>query len=152
MKNTENRGIPNNDTSAATTVTERLLQIITERGSNPTKFYSKTGIGKGILDKKGGLTTNTMEKVIALYPDIDLFWLITGKKAPEVKDKVRQSDPAELLEAYRKVMELTKTIELKDEEIKALEEEVNIRNAKIYDLNNIIKDLENRLKTESKVG
>ena len=42
---------------------ERILQFIENKQITKSKFYSVTGLSNGILDKKSGLTMDTVEKI-----------------------------------------------------------------------------------------
>lgn len=57
---------------------DRILEYLEYKGITKNKFYTTTGVGNGILDKKGGITADTIEKIISVYRDINLMWLITG--------------------------------------------------------------------------
>ncbi|MDR3350912.1 MAG: hypothetical protein LBN98_04630 [Prevotellaceae bacterium] len=38
----------------------------------------ETGVSNGVLDKKGSYSLDTIEKIITVYPEINLEWLLTG--------------------------------------------------------------------------
>ena len=58
---------------------DRILQFIEYKGISKNKFYNETGISNGILDKKSGLSMDTIEKFYSTYPEINPEWLLTGK-------------------------------------------------------------------------
>lgn len=58
---------------------ERILQFIDYKGISKNKFYIETGISNGVLDKKSGLSMETIEKFYSTYPEINPEWLLTGK-------------------------------------------------------------------------
>lgn len=58
---------------------ERIIQFIEKDGISKNKFYTQTGISNGTLDKKSGITGDTILKIYKAYPDINLEWLITGE-------------------------------------------------------------------------
>ena len=58
---------------------ERILQFIDYKGFSKSKFYRETGLSNGILDKKSGLTLDSIEKIYSKYPEINIEWLLTGK-------------------------------------------------------------------------
>ena len=58
---------------------DRILQVIEYKGISKNKFYNETGISNGILDKKSGLSMDTIEKFYSTYPEINPEWLLTGK-------------------------------------------------------------------------
>ena len=58
---------------------DRVLQFIDYKGISKNKFYIETGISNGILDKKSGLSMDTIEKFYSTYPEINPEWLLTGE-------------------------------------------------------------------------
>ena len=58
---------------------DRILQFIEYKGISKNKFYNETGISNGILDKKSGLSMDTIEKFYSTYPEINPEWLLTGE-------------------------------------------------------------------------
>lgn len=58
---------------------DRILQFIEYKGISKNKFYNETGISNGILDKKSGLSMDTVEKFYSTYPEINPEWLLTGE-------------------------------------------------------------------------
>jgi hypothetical protein bfra3_16308 len=58
---------------------DRILQFIDYKGISKNKFYIETGISNGILDKKSGLSMDTIEKFYSTYPEINPEWLLTGQ-------------------------------------------------------------------------
>jgi repressor LexA len=62
-----------------TKIIDRLLKIIELKEKNKTGFYNKTGLSNGFLDKVTNIGSDKIEKILSAYPDINAFWLITGK-------------------------------------------------------------------------
>ena len=58
---------------------KRIIQFIEYKDISKNKFYIETGISNGVLDKKGGLSMETVEKFYSTYPEINPEWLLTGK-------------------------------------------------------------------------
>lgn len=58
---------------------ERILKFLEFKGMSKNKFYLETGISNGTLDKKGGLSVETIEKFISKFPEVNLMWLILGE-------------------------------------------------------------------------
>ena len=58
---------------------ERILQFIEYKRLSKNKFYKETGLSNGILDKQGGISSDSLEKIYYVYPEINLDWLLTGK-------------------------------------------------------------------------
>lgn len=64
------------------TTKDRVLQFIEYKGISKTTFLNETEIKRGFLDKdklSASVSDILLEKIIYTYPEIDLFWLITGK-------------------------------------------------------------------------
>jgi hypothetical protein len=124
--------------ASTATVTERLLQFITDKGISRNAFYTKTGIGNGSLDKKGGMNTQSIEKVLEVYPDLNLYWLITGKgertinpaKSERTKERIEDA-PIELLDVYRKLDLLRDKLQETEEELNVERQESRMKDAKI---------------------
>lgn len=58
---------------------ERILHFLDYKGISKSKFYRETGISNGVLDKKSGLSMETIEKFYSRYPEINPEWLLTGQ-------------------------------------------------------------------------
>lgn len=58
---------------------ERLLQFIDYKGDTKYKFYKKTGLSNGFLDKNRNIGSDKCEIISVEYPDLSLEWLIMGK-------------------------------------------------------------------------
>ncbi|GIJ93401.1 hypothetical protein CAPN002_06190 [Capnocytophaga stomatis] len=59
--------------------TERLIQFIDFKEDTKYKFYKKTGLSNGFLDKNRNIGSDKCEIISDAYPDLSLEWLITGK-------------------------------------------------------------------------
>lgn len=60
-------------------IQERILQYLEYKGVSKYKFYQKTGLSNGFLDKNSSIGSEKCEIICSCYPDINLEWLITGK-------------------------------------------------------------------------
>lgn len=80
-------------------IKSRILQYADIKGLSKRQIYLATGISNGVLDKKSGLTEQTLEKFISTYPDVDPVWLITGQG----NSPIRTTDPT--LDDYSMVHE-----------------------------------------------
>ncbi|MBD8388240.1 helix-turn-helix transcriptional regulator [Dysgonomonas sp. BGC7] len=65
--------------SEMTTQKDRIILYLESRGISKNKFYTQTGVSNGTLDKKSGITGDTITKIYKAYPDINLEWLIMGE-------------------------------------------------------------------------
>lgn len=59
-------------------IKERILQYLDYKRIKKNKFYTLTGIANGTLDKNSGLSSDSIEKIVKVFPEINLRWLITG--------------------------------------------------------------------------
>jgi len=69
-------------TKKIATSKERLLQFIDYKSISKQKFFQETGLKRGILDAdklKSSLSDNFIAKIIATYPEINIYWLLTGE-------------------------------------------------------------------------
>lgn len=83
---------------------DRILQFIDYKGISKNKFYIETGISNGILDKKSGLSMDTIEKFYSTYPEINPEWLLTGQ-GPMLKE----SSPEDKQSKLQKIREIADT-------------------------------------------
>ncbi len=60
-------------------IKQRILLFVDSLNISKRKFYEKTGISRGTLESKTGITEDIMAKFIAKYPNINLQWLIKGE-------------------------------------------------------------------------
>ena len=66
-----------------TNIKERVLQLAKNNGVSYEKFCKEIGTSysnfKG-KQKKSALGSDTLEKIMTIYPGTDLYWLVTGKE------------------------------------------------------------------------
>ena len=61
---------------------ERILEILDLKGIKKSIFFQKTGIKRGFLDAdklNQSVSDENFAKIIAIFPDVSVEWLITGK-------------------------------------------------------------------------
>lgn len=76
MPHSKNRSKTENKTK---TLKERILIFLKQENICKNQFYKKTGIANGTLDKKSGITGDSIAKINNAYPNLNLEWLISGK-------------------------------------------------------------------------
>lgn len=62
---------------------KRLLQFVNYKNLTRKEFYDSVGFKRGILDadkRKSAVKDTDLAKISAIYPDLNLYWLITGKE------------------------------------------------------------------------
>jgi phage repressor protein C with HTH and peptisase S24 domain len=57
---------------------DRILQFIAYKGDNKKQFYVNTGLSNGFLDKTINPGADKLDKILTAYPDLNLYWLVTG--------------------------------------------------------------------------
>lgn len=71
---------------------ERILQFIEYKNISKNKFYIETGISNGTLDKKSGLSMESVEKFYSTYNEVNPEWILTGKGSMLKSDLVKKND------------------------------------------------------------
>ena len=64
------------------TVKQRILQFVNDLKISQREFYLKSGVSRGTLTNKTGISEETMAKIFAAFPTLDRNWVIYGKIAP----------------------------------------------------------------------
>lgn len=60
-------------------IRKRILSFLEFKGISKYKFYKKTALSNGFLDKEGAIGTDKCEIIIYEYPELNPIWLLTGK-------------------------------------------------------------------------
>lgn len=71
---------------------ERILQFIEYKNISKNKFYIETGISNGTLDKKSGLSMESVEKFYSTYSEVNPEWILTGKGSMLKSDLLKKND------------------------------------------------------------
>jgi phage repressor protein C with HTH and peptisase S24 domain len=58
---------------------DRILKFIGYKQVNKAQFYAETGLSNGFLDKTANPGTDKLDKILTSYPEINLYWLVTGR-------------------------------------------------------------------------
>jgi repressor LexA len=90
--------------------TERLIKYIKYQGDTKYKFYKKTGLSNGFLDKNRSIGSDKCEIISVCYPDLSLEWLITGN-GEMIKPNIEDTLPLETVRKTVRFSEETKSIE-----------------------------------------
>ncbi len=100
-------------------IKERIKQVAENKGVPLGIFFEKLGVsptGFTGLKLEKGINSETIQKLISIYPDIDLYWLITGVEEKKSFDHFNEDD-----EPYTKNCKLC---DEKDKRIKLLEKQI----------------------------
>jgi hypothetical protein len=79
-------------------IKQRILQFVETLHISKRDFYLKTGISRGTLESKTGITEETITKLFATYKDISAEWLLRGRgnmleSISQVEKKVINTEP-----------------------------------------------------------
>ena len=69
-----------------------LLIFMEKQGIKKPEFYKKTGLSNGFLDKNDNISSQNIEIIISIFPEISLEWLITGKGEMLRSERSRQPE------------------------------------------------------------
>ncbi len=57
----------------------RIKEFLGKEKITKNKFYTKTGISNGYLDKVKSIGSDKIEIIINTFPELNLYWLISGE-------------------------------------------------------------------------
>jgi hypothetical protein len=70
---------------------ERFIEYLDNKRIAPTRAEKDLGLGNGYIgkqrDRRGGIGSHIIEKIVEVYPDVDLNYLITGRKLSILNSK-----------------------------------------------------------------
>ena len=106
-------------------IKQRILYFADTLGISKREFYTKIGVSRGTLESNTGITEDILAKFIAIFPEIDLYWLILGEgsmyRTPGVMNEAPPPDRDEVVRLLReKVADQQKIIDLLEEKVEAL--------------------------------
>jgi len=83
------------------TIQDRIVEYLKTKGDSKYRFYQKTGLSNGFLDKVGSIGSEKCEIISSHYPDLNLEWAITGQGSMMKQTVIRQVN--EDIEIYGKM-------------------------------------------------
>ena len=89
---------------------ERILQFLEYKNISKNKFYINTGISNGVLDKKSGLSMETVEKFYSTYNEVNAEWLLSGQ-GDMLKPNVKEMSSNETMTKTMTFLDNTKSTE-----------------------------------------
>ena len=127
-------------------VVQRLNQFIEKKGISKYKFYQKTGLSNGALDKGENLGSDKCEKIYYAFPVINILWLLTGLGEMLINEKsdVVTPQPAdksvEAVVYYNMYKEKEAKVEAQAELIGELKQTIRQLEEQVLGLQNIRSD------------
>ncbi len=61
------------------TSVDRIRDYIASRGIKKSEFYQRTNLSNGYIDKVRELGADKIESIVSAFPELNLYWLVTGK-------------------------------------------------------------------------
>ena len=106
-------------------IKQRILYFADTLGISKREFYTKIGVSRGTLESNTGITEDILAKFIAIFPEIDLYWLILGEgsmyRTPAVMNEAPPQDRDEVVRLLREtVADQQRIIDLLDEKLEAV--------------------------------
>lgn len=106
------------------TIIERLCKYMNHTGLNPNKITVEAGLSVGLIGKSiranKGLNSETIEKILHAYPQLNAAWLLTGE-GEMLKENTKPPEKKTIDEKDSYIIELQKEkIEHLKEKIQAL--------------------------------
>lgn len=104
---------------------ERVLQYADYKGIAKEKFFEKIGVTYGNFKGKAklkALSSDTVATIVALFPDINLEWLITGKG-----EMIKKNEPPPVVDSEELCKLKEENSRLKDKVIQLLEENTRLK-------------------------
>ena len=84
-------------------ITDRLSKYMAYKGLNPNKITVEAGISVGLIGRslknQTGFNSETIEKILHTYPDLNPVWFVLGKGEMIISDIYIVSEPGEAYEA-----------------------------------------------------
>lgn len=86
-------------------IKERIKEIALNKGIPIGKFFKKLDLAPSGFNGekiKKGANSDTIEKIVSLFPDVDLHWLITGEqKIEKEKENIVMEEPDNYESGYK---------------------------------------------------
>lgn len=140
-------------------IKERIIYFVENQRIKKVDFFSKIGVTSANFrgnQLKSSLSSTSIERIITLYPEVNLYWLLTGKgemlRGFEIPTEQAQglSDKLRLLEEQNEL--LKSSIELLKENKKQSEEIISFYKEKIQDLEQKLQNCEDEKKPTKTVS
>ena len=115
-----------------TTIKERIKEIAQSKSLSIRAFEEKCGLGRGNISNmasSGAIGSDKMTKIIDTFPDVDAYWLLTGRANHKEFNTRITNEPEQIESAI--IEKLTEKIAKQAEEIGSLKERLRQLEAKL---------------------
>ncbi len=113
------------------TIKANILKFLDYKGITAYKFYKETGISRGILTQKNGMSEDNTLRFLDYYPEVSPSWLLTGEGEMLKSNAGVSNNESEVAALKKEVAELQKeNNQLKDDLITCLQGALGARKSK----------------------
>lgn len=103
-------------------IQDRINQFIAHIGSNPSEFSLNIGKSRGFVRAiKEEIGSGVLHNIVRIYPELNLYWLVTGEGEMIISNKNESTNDQDLLNRLEK----------KSEEIGRLKSEIEILKSRL---------------------
>ena len=118
-------------------IKQRILRFVESIGISKREFYAKIGVSRGTLESRTGITEDVLAKFIAIYSEVSIEWLITGK-GEMIRDNPSHGPDISLIDAKNEIIRSQKDIILSQKElIEDQKEIISSLKGELKDLNSL---------------
>jgi hypothetical protein len=71
-------------------IKQNILLFIASKSITPYEFYKKSGVTRGILSQNNGISEDNIARFLALFPEVNTEWLLTGRGNMIKTESVRE--------------------------------------------------------------
>lgn len=73
-------------------IKQNILLYLQEKGISEYQFYKESGITRGILSQKNGISEDNITRFLAYAPHVNPAWLLTGKGKMLIDDPAKDEE------------------------------------------------------------
>ena len=134
-------------------ITDRIKQFIDFKEITNYKFCQIIGVSNGFLTKSRAISSDKIELIIKHFPDINLYWLITGRgemirgmeEVGHKKSISNAGNAVNLIDSHKNNIKYNdEVINAKNREIQLLEKQIQLLEKQIQLLEKQIQLLESK--------
>lgn len=112
-------------------IVTRIKEYLNAKGIKPSQAESAIGVSNGTLSKpfnnQTSIKTDTLEKFLKFYSDLNPVWLVTGNEAMTYTGNISKKEPAVAVKTKEpQIIDLEKTILMQDKVISAQEKTIKL--------------------------
>ncbi len=114
------------------TIKDRLLELVKALSIGQNKFETSCGMSRGaIYSLKSSLGSENLARIIAKYPQVNLYWLVAGKGSMFIEPQ-QPTIKEENTEDRRAINTLIEQLAKANDEVRELRAELQRRDRETY--------------------